>query len=112
VLAVFAIAPALGPAFLPESLERIDIPMVIVAGAADAIVPVGSSARSYATHIPQADLTIFPGDVGHYVFVEDLTPAGRATLPAPCIDAPGVERHTIHAKTAGLAEIFFARHPR
>jgi predicted dienelactone hydrolase len=41
---VFAMAPALGPAFLPESLERIDIPMVIVAGAADAIVPVGGSA--------------------------------------------------------------------
>jgi pimeloyl-ACP methyl ester carboxylesterase len=74
--------PALGPAFLPESLERIDIPMVIVAGAADAIVPVGSSARSYAAHIPQADLTIFPGDIGHYVFVQDCTQAGRATLPA------------------------------
>jgi len=38
--AVFVMAPALGPAFLPESLERIDIPMVVVAGAADAIVRV------------------------------------------------------------------------
>jgi predicted dienelactone hydrolase len=98
VRAVFAMAPALGPAFLPDSLERIDIPMVIVAGAADAIMPVGSSARSYAAHIPQADLTIFPGDVGHYVFVEDCAQAGRATLPALCIDAPEVDRHTIHVE--------------
>ena len=61
--------------------------MVVVAGAADAIVPVGNSARPSASHFPQADLTIFPGDVGHYVFVEDCTQAGRATLPALCIDA-------------------------
>jgi predicted dienelactone hydrolase len=96
-------APALGPAFLPDSLERIDIPVAIVAGAADAIVPVGTSARSYAAHIPRAELTIFPGDVGHYVFLADCTEAGRATLPALCLDAPGVDRDTIHVKTADLA---------
>ena len=51
VRAVFAMAAARGPAFPPESLERIDIQVAIVAGAADAIVPVGSSARSYAPRI-------------------------------------------------------------
>jgi predicted dienelactone hydrolase len=112
VRAVFAMAPALGPAFLPESLERIDIPVAIVAGGADAIVPVGSSARSNAAHIPNAELTIFPGDVGHYVFLADCIEAGRATLPAPCIDALGVDRDAIHAKTADLAEAFFSRHLR
>jgi predicted dienelactone hydrolase len=110
VRAAFAMAPALGPAFLPDSLERIDIPVAIVAGAADAIVPVGTSARSYAAHIARAELTIFPGDVGHYVFLADCTEAGRATLPALCLDAPGVDRDTIHVKTADLAEGFFARH--
>ena len=44
-------APALGPALLPESLERIDIPVAIVVGAADAIAPIDSNARSYAAHI-------------------------------------------------------------
>ena len=48
---VFAMAPALGPALLPESLERIDIPVAIVVGAADAIAPIDSNARSYAAHI-------------------------------------------------------------
>jgi predicted dienelactone hydrolase len=37
VRAVLAMAPALGPAFLPESLDRIAIPVAIVAGVADAI---------------------------------------------------------------------------
>jgi hypothetical protein len=59
-----AVAPALGPAFLPESLERIDIE------------------------------------------------ARGAALPTLCIDAPGVDRDAIHAKTAGLAEAFFAGHLR
>ena len=40
VRAAFTMAPALGPAFLPESLERINSPVAIVAGAADAIAPV------------------------------------------------------------------------
>ena len=79
---VFAMAPALGPALLPESLERIDIPVAIVAGAADAIAPIDSNARSYAAHIPGAELTIFPGAVGHYVFTVNCTEAGRATVPA------------------------------
>jgi len=52
VRAVFTMAPALGPTFLPESLERIDIPVMIVAGATDAIAPVRSSAQSYAARIP------------------------------------------------------------
>jgi len=82
ISAVFAMAPALGPALLPESLERIDIPVAIVAGAADAIAPIDSNARSYAAHIPGAELTIFPGAVGHYVFTVNCTEAGRATVPA------------------------------
>jgi predicted dienelactone hydrolase len=89
VRAVLAMAPALGPACLPESFERIDIPVAIVADAADAIVPVGSSARSCAARISHAELTIFPGDVGHYVFMPSCTAAGRATLPRLCNDAPG-----------------------
>ena len=51
VRAVFAMAPALGPAFLPENLERIYIAVAIVARAADAIAPVGSSAGFYAARI-------------------------------------------------------------
>ena len=71
--------------------------MTIVAGAADAIVPVGSSARAYAAQIPRAEMTIFPGDVGHDVFLVDWTEAGRTTLPGLCINAPGVDRGAINA---------------
>ena len=86
--------------------------MTIVAGAADAIVPVGSSARAYAAQIPRAERTIFPGDVGHNIFMPSCTTAGRVAFPALCLDAPSVDRDAIHAKTTDLAEAYFARHLR
>ena len=86
--------------------------MTILAGAADAIVPVGSSARAYAAQIPRAEMTIFPGEVGHFVFMPSCTDAGRAAFPKLCVDAPGVDRDAIHAETVHLAEAFFARYLR
>jgi predicted dienelactone hydrolase len=51
---VFAMAPACGPTFVPESLERIDISVAIVAGAADAIV------RSAAAQEPTPRISRMP----------------------------------------------------
>jgi hypothetical protein len=105
-------APALGPAFLPENLERIDIPLAIVAGPRTQSRQ-SEAARDFMPHaIPHAEPTIFSGDVGHYVLGADCTEAGRATLPERCIDAPGVDRGAIHAETVRLIEAFFARHLR
>jgi predicted dienelactone hydrolase len=108
--AVFAIAPALGPAFTPASLDKISIPVEIVAGAADQNVPIASSARYFAAHIPGAKLTIFPGGVGHYVFLSTCTERGRNVLPLLCADGPGVDRSAIHLQTTELALAFFAAH--
>src|SRR5258708_1924217 len=44
VRAVFALAP--GPVFTPESLGKISIPVAIVAGSADEIVPPASAAEA------------------------------------------------------------------
>jgi predicted dienelactone hydrolase len=107
VRAVFAIAPALGPAFRPEGLGAISMPVGIVAGIADEIVPVGSSARYFASHIPKARLTLLEGGVGHYVFLGTCTDQGRKARPLLCVDAPGMDRDTIHQKTGRMAVEFF-----
>jgi predicted dienelactone hydrolase len=112
VRAVFAMAPALGPAFLPKSLAQIDIPVAIVAGAGDEVVPLRSSAHFLAAAIPHGALTILPGPVGHYVFAGICLPAARAARPLLCDDAPGVDRAAIEAETAGLAASFFDRNLR
>lgn len=107
IRAVFAIAPALGPAFRPASLGKIAIPVDIVAGAGDTNVPITSSAKYFAANIPGAKLTILPGNVGHYVFLDTCTEMGRKTLTLLCLDGEGVDRDVIHAKTAALAVEFF-----
>ena len=107
VRAVFAIAPALGPAFIPESLGRITTPIAIVAGADDRIVPVGPNAQRLAKLTPRTSLTLLPGGVGHYTFLAACTDAGRRAQPQLCTDAGGVDRDTIHKLTADSAARFF-----
>ncbi len=110
--AVFAMAPALGPAFTPQSLGEIAIPVEIVAGADDKIVPVSANAQRYAASLLNVRLTLFPGGVGHYTFLGSCNAQGQAAQPALCADAPGVDREAIHAKTIALAATFFAANLR
>ena len=107
VRSVFAMAPALGPAFPAAGLKKISIPVEIVAGESDHNVPIASSAKYFAANIPGAKLHIFPGGVAHYDFLDSCTDAGRKTTPILCSDPKGVDRDAIHAKTAQLALDFF-----
>ena len=108
--AIFAMAPSLGPAVTADSLGKIKIPTVIVAGEADSVVPVDANAKYYAGKIPHAELTIFPGGVDHYTFLDVCTAEGRSALPALCVDRPGVDRAAIHDAVANLAAKFFGVH--
>ena len=105
-------APGLAAAFLPDSLAQIDVPVAIVAGAADQDVPIKSNAEYFAATIPRAELTILPAPVGHMEFTGICLEAGRTDLPAVCSDAPGVDRAAVEAQTADLATAFFARRLR
>jgi predicted dienelactone hydrolase len=106
IRAIFAMAPALGPAFDANSLAKISIPTQIVAGAADTIVPIESSAKFFASHIPGAQLTILQA-VGHYTFLATCGELGNRTRPELCIDNAGILRDEIHAQTANMAIRFF-----
>ncbi len=92
VRAVFAIAPALGPAFPADGLKKISIPVEILAGTADQNVPIQSSARYFAATIPGASLHIFRGKVAHYTFLDSCPESGKQVRPMLCIDAAGVDR--------------------
>ena len=107
VRAVFAMAPGLAGAFLPDSLAHIEIPVAIVAGAADEVVPVKSNAEFFAAKIPHAQLTILPAPTSHMVFTGLCLKVGREALSRVCNDPPGVDRAAVEAKTADLAQAFF-----
>jgi predicted dienelactone hydrolase len=107
VRAVFAIAPALGPAFPREALRKIAVPVQIVAGIEDNNVPIASSAKYFAANIPGSKLELLKGGVQHYQFLSSCTAEGRKSLPLLCTDGPGVDRDSIHEKTATMAVQFF-----
>ncbi len=107
VKAVFSIAPALGPAILPESLASIDVPVGLVAGFGDPVLPVADNAIPVALAIPNARLTLLPKPVGHYTFLTDCTPLGATNFPLICTDM-GPSRVAVHRATAELALTFFA----
>jgi predicted dienelactone hydrolase len=107
VRAVFAIAPAVATAFSPESLQKITIPVEIVAGGADKIAPPADNAQFFAANIKDAKLTILPGGVGHYTFLDVGTEAGKKLLPQLFVDNPGVDREAVHKQVAEMAADFF-----
>jgi predicted dienelactone hydrolase len=106
---VFAIAPAVARAFTPESLQKIDIPVEIVAGAADPLAPPAENAQFFAANIKDAKLMILPGGVGHYTFLDVGTEAGKKQLPQLFVDNPGVDREAVHKEVAEMAADFFQK---
>ena len=107
IRAVFAIAPAVARAFTPQSLQKITIPVKIVVGAADPIAPPGENAQFFATNINGARLTILPGGVGHYTFLDVGTEAGKKQLPQLFADDAGVDRQAVHDQVGQMAAEFF-----
>lgn len=106
IRAIFAMAPALGPAFDQASLAKISLPTQIVAGSDDKVVPIESSAKFFAAHIPGAQLTIVQA-VGHFTFFATCGELGRTSRPDLCLDNAGILRDEIHTQTANLAWHFF-----
>jgi predicted dienelactone hydrolase len=107
IRAVVAIAPALARAFAAASLQKIAIPVEIVAGAADSIAPPAENAQFFASNIKDSKLTILPGGVGHYTFLDVGTEAGKKQLPQFFVDNPGVDREAVHQQVAHMAADFF-----
>ena len=61
-----------------------------------------------ASNIPQAELDIMPGRVGHEIFDNECDQVGIDNYPEACVDAPGVDRAKLHehigaAEGGGLA---------
>lgn len=106
IRAIFAMAPALGPAFSPDSLAKISIPTQIVAGSVDTVVPIETSAKFFAAKIPGSQVSILQA-VGHYTFLATCAELGDRTQPRLCIDQAGILRDEIHAQTATMAAKFF-----
>lgn len=111
IRAVFAMAPGPGPVFAPDSLEKISLPVSILAGSADEIIPTAAAAEAFARVIPQATLKIFP-KAGHFIFLSTCTLVGSVLFRDTCRDPDGTDREAVHAETIKLAVGFFSTNLR
>lgn len=101
------LAPALAQAIAPDSLSRITVPVLQIAGDADAVVPTPTNAAWLQPQIKGSSLQVLPG-VGHYDFLSLCTPAGRGMAPLLCAEA-GPARRVTHEQTVEAVLGFFAQ---
>jgi predicted dienelactone hydrolase len=110
VRAVFAMAPALGPALDAASLQAISIPVEIVAAADDEILPFDLHAGRVAAHIPSARMDRLSAG-GHFVFMSDCTWITKAFTYFNPLDICGrrsrADRGAIRAQVGQEAVRFF-----
>jgi predicted dienelactone hydrolase len=107
IKAVLAIAPALGEAFDAGSFADVHIPIALLAGSADTVVPVKTNVQRFAGFLPGSPVTLLPG-AGHYTFLDVCTPeAGDKT--SLCQDGHGVDRAAVHTRAVAQVTAFFAK---
>ncbi|WP_156913995.1 peptidoglycan DD-metalloendopeptidase family protein [Comamonas badia] len=108
VKAVFAMAPGVIQAFGMDAdgLRQTRVPVYLMVGAQDRATPADENAAFAASHIPQAELQILRGPVGHEIFTNECDSDGRDNYSESCVDAPGVDRADMH-RTIGQAALTF-----
>src|SRR6266478_2786111 len=109
VKAAFAMAPGIVQAFgMDEAgLRQFKVPAYITVGAADTQAPPAENGAFAARYAERAELHVIPGRVDHDIFVNECSETGRNEFPQACIDAPGVDRGSIHAQIGQAAVRFF-----
>jgi predicted dienelactone hydrolase len=108
IRSVLLLAPALGQALVPQSLQGIEIPLLQVAGDRDRVTPTATNAAAIAAHVPGASLRTLP-NVGRYDFLSLCGETGRRLAAVYCTDAPGEDRERTHGEVLADALAFFVR---
>ncbi len=109
VKAAFAMAPGdiKGFGMDEAGLRQMAIPAYLIVGAGDTTTPVKDNAGFAAKYIPHAQLDVMPGAVNHEIFDNECDQLGRDNYPEACVDAPGVDRASLHAYIGDAALKFF-----
>lgn len=106
IRAVFAMAPV-GAFFSKEDLARITIPVAIMTGSQDEILPVARNAEMIRDNLPVRPAYETIAGAGHFVFLAPCSEALRQLAPAICTDPAGVDRKAAHVQIAMTALRFF-----
>ena len=78
----------------------------------DTIASADANASKFHRLLPASQLTILPGGVADYTFLDTCGAAGKTALPMYCTDAAGVDRDQVHVKVSGMSVEFFDKNLR
>ena len=113
IKAIFAMAPAVGPAITEDSLKSITVPVLITASKDDELVLPEFHALRYANHIPGSELELLEIG-GHFIFLECNIVTHVADWFIKELDLCGkafnVDRGKIRREVADSAIKFFELH--
>jgi predicted dienelactone hydrolase len=108
ISAFFAICPAIGQGFTTkQQFAELKSPLYIVGAQSDSMAPVKTNAMHYHELIERSKITIIPGKVGHYVFLNEAIDRVKKQQPFIFSDDPSVNRHQVHEQVSQLAVDFF-----
>jgi len=108
VAAVVAMAPGLTPGMTAETLAAVPVPVLLIAGARDAVIPV-ADVRRVAADLPSSARYVELPDAAHYDFLPPCKPGGAALLRAgqdePICDGTA-DRTVLHQEIAARIRQF------
>ncbi len=102
--AVFLMAPAIVQAFDPAELAKLDVPLSVVVGEADAVASPATNSQVIGEANDRTRLQLLPA-VGHYDFLSECTPIGRERV-GPLCESPA-DRAVTHQAAIQQAKAVF-----
>lgn len=109
------IDPGIVETLTEQSLEQIDIPMLVINLGDEETIPVGVYARAASDLIPKAHYTVV-GDAAHFSFLAQCKPRGaqilidEGELDPLCDDAGGRPRADIHRELSNAVVAYLEGH--
>ncbi len=107
IKAALLLAPGWGWIFDKNDLNKVSIPVHIVAPQNDGVLVTENNARHFARSIPQAKYRVIQGKANHRIFISRPDAIKFPDLHRLLEDAPDVDRSQIQAKVAQEAVQFF-----
>jgi predicted dienelactone hydrolase len=108
VKAVVALAP-IGAFFTPESLRQMTVPILLISGKKDDILPERFHAAPLAEAWGARARWISYADAGHFSFISPVQPAWKDRLAQIAADPPGLDRPAFQKTLASEVVAFFRR---
>lgn len=101
IIAAIALDPALGYATSTQSLQNINVPVLVVGSVNNDFLPFTEHAKYFADNIKSASLVKIEQDAGHFIYIDQCDSDIEANGVPICKDRSGVDRKAIQKQTLG-----------